>query len=632
VPYLPGLDGLRALAVLAVIVYHANPDWLPGGFLGVEVFFVISGYLITLLLVAEEERTGAISLRDFWARRARRLLPALFTMMVLLIMWTSIRERDSLGALRGDVVAGALYGSNWFQVWVGAGYTAVNDFAPLRHLWSLAVEEQFYVLWPVIMMVILRLGRDRLPRVAMWFLGIATAIAGLVALLMPTGRIGESCASTPNAYWTIGERCISKIDLLYLSTPTRATGLLLGAALAIVWRPYALLRGPMKRKGPMMDPVAIIGLILLGFLIYKVHIVHLIGEDGLHADPWLFRGGLFLTGIATLMVISAVAHQKAFTGRVLGNVVLRTIGERSYGLYLYHWPVFQALRHETGIALKPHEFIAAMLVTAVITEISYRYVELPIRERRLKESIQALLRSGPGELRRRISFGVIISCSIAFPVFAASSLVTADYKANDVQASLDVGQDSVTDVIGALTSSTTSATTPSSAPESTNSPTTTTTYVPPHYDVFALGDSVMKGAAPALADLGIVVDAVQDRQGKMGADIFVQLKVLGVTMDATVVHLGTNGPMSQETLDTMMQALSDVPRVVVLTIKANRGWTDSNNEKIRALPATYSNVMVLDWQLLATLCSGDCLTADGIHLEREGSDYYVQEIWKALGR
>jgi peptidoglycan/LPS O-acetylase OafA/YrhL len=553
-------------------------------------------------------------------------------MMVLLIMWTSIRERDSLGALRGDVVAGALYGSNWFQVWVGAGYTAVNDFAPLRHLWSLAVEEQFYVLWPVIMMVILRLGRDRLPRVAMWFLGIATAIAGLVALLMPTGRIGESCASTPNAYWTIGERCISKIDLLYLSTPTRATGLLLGAALAIVWRPYALLRGPMKRKGPMMDPVAIIGLILLGFLIYKVHIVHLIGEDGLHADPWLFRGGLFLTGIATLMVISAVAHQKAFTGRVLGNVVLRTIGERSYGLYLYHWPVFQALRHETGIALKPHEFIAAMLVTAVITEISYRYVELPIRERRLKESIQALLRSGPGELRRRISFGVIISCSIAFPVFAASSLVTADYKANDVQASLDVGQDSVTDVIGALTSSTTSATTPSSAPESTNSPTTTTTYVPPHYDVFALGDSVMKGAAPALADLGIVVDAVQDRQGKMGADIFVQLKVLGVTMDATVVHLGTNGPMSQETLDTMMQALSDVPRVVVLTIKANRGWTDSNNEKIRALPATYSNVTVLDWQLLATLCSGDCLTADGIHLEREGSDYYVQEIWKALGR
>jgi hypothetical protein len=475
----------------------------------------------------------------------------------------------------------------------------------------------------------------------MWFLGIATAIAGFVALLMPTSRIGESCVSTPDAYWSIGERCISKIDLLYLSTPTRATGLLLGAALAIVWRPYALLRGPMKRKGPMMDPVALIGLFLLGFLIYKVHIVRLVGEDGLHADPWLFRGGLFLTGLATLMVISAVAHQKAFTGRVLGNVVLRTIGERSYGLYLYHWPVFQALRHETGIALKPHEFIAAMLVTAVITEISYRYIELPIRERRLKESIQALLRSGPGELRRRGSFGVIISCSIALPVFAAFSLVTAEYKANDVQASLDAGEDSITDVLGELTSSTTTPSsvpettavpTASDAPTTTAAPTTTTTYVPPHYDVFALGDSVMKGAAPALADLGIVVDAVQDRQGKMGADIFVQLKELGVTMDAAVVHLGTNGPMSQETLDSMMQALSGVPRVVVLTSKAYRDWTDPNNEKIRVLPATYPNVTVLDWQLVATLCPGNCLTADGIHLEREGIDYYVQEIWKALGR
>ncbi len=629
VPYLPGLDGLRALAVLAVIIYHANSTWLPGGYLGVEVFFVISGYLITLLLVAEEERTGAISLRDFWARRARRLLPALFTMLVLLIMWTSIRERDSLGALRGDVVAGALYGSNWFQVWVGAGYTAANDFAPLRHLWSLAVEEQFYLLWPVIMLVILRLGRDRLPRVAMWFFGVAAGIAGFVALVMPTGRIGESCTSTPNAYWSVGERCISKIDLLYLSTPTRATGLLLGAALAIVWRPYALLRGPMKRKGPMMDPVALIGLVLLGFLIYKVHIVHLVGEDGLHADPWLFRGGLFLTGIATLMVISAVAHQKAFTGRVLGNVVLRTIGERSYGLYLYHWPVFQALRHETGIALKPHEFIAALLVTAAITEFSYRYVELPIRERRLKESIQT-----PG------SFVLIISCSIALPVFAVFSLATADYKANDVQASLDAGEGSVTDVLGELTSSTTPSSMPettavptaSDAPTTTAAPTTTTTYVPPHYDVFALGDSVMKGAAPALADLGIVVDAVQDRQGKMGADIFVQLKELGVTMDAAVVHLGTNGPMSQETLDTMMQALSEVPRVVILTSKAYRDWTDANNEKIRALPATYPNVTVLDWQLVATLCPGNCLTADGIHLERDGISYYADEIWKALGR
>ena len=628
VPYLPGLDGLRALAVIAVIVYHANPAWLPGGYLGVEVFFVISGYLITLLLVAESERTGAIELRQFWARRARRLLPALFTMLVMLIFWTAFFERDALGKLRGDVVAGVVYGSNWFQIWTGAGYTAINDFAPLRHLWSLAVEEQFYLFWPVVMLLVLRRGHDRLPRVAMWFAGIAAGIAAVMAVLMPTSRIGSDCASSPGAFWEVSGRCVSKVDALYLSTPTRAIGLLLGAALALVWRPYALLRGPMKHKGPMLDPVAIIGLGIVGLLAWKVHIVHMQGEDGLHADAWLFRGGLFLVGIGSLMVIAAVAHKKAFTGRVLGNPVLRVIGERSYGLYLFHWPVFQCLRHETGIALKPHEFVGAMIVTLAVTEFSYRYIELPIRERRLRESMRALLRGGPGALRRRGSFGAIVSAAVVLPVFAGVSLVAADLKQNDVQASLDQAEGSVTDVLEDLTSTTA----PSSDTQPTGSITPVTTSAPPHYDVFAIGDSVMKGAAPSLAELGIVVDAQQDRQARMGAEIFQQLEDLGVTIDVAVVHLGTNGPVSQETFDFLMEATSEIPKVIVLTLTANRDWTAGNNAKIRALPEGHPNVTVLDWQLVSELCTGECFAADHIHLDRDGMRFYAAEIWKSMGR
>lgn len=627
VPYLPGLDGLRALAVIAVIVYHANSSWLPGGYLGVEVFFVISGYLITLLLVAESERSGAIELRQFWIRRARRLFPALFTMLVLLIFWTAFFERDALGKLRGDVVAGVLYGSNWFQVWTGAGYTAVNDFAPLRHLWSLAVEEQFYLLWPLVMLVVLRRGHDRLPRVAMWFVGIAATIAAAMAVLMPTSRIGQDCTTTPDTYWQIAGRCVSRVDALYLSTPTRAIGLLLGAALALVWRPYALLRGPMKHKGPMLDPVAIVGLGIVGLLAWKVHIVHLVGEDGLHADPWLFRGGLFLVGVGSLMVIAAVAHKRAFTGRVLGNSVLRIIGERSYGLYLFHWPVFQCLRHETGIALKPHEFVAAMIVTVAITEVSYRYIELPIRERRLRESMGALLRGGPGALTRRGSFGAIVSAAVLLPVFAGVSLVTADLKQNEVQASLEAGEGSVTDVLEDL-----STTTIATGTQPTGSMVPVTTTAPPRYDVFAIGDSVMKGAAPSLADLGIVVDAQQDRQARMGTAIFQQLEDLGVTIDVAVVHLGTNGPVSQETFDFLMEATSEIPKVIVLTLTANREWTAQNNARIRALPETHPNVTVLDWQLVSELCTGECFTADRIHLDRDGMRFYAAEIWKAMGR
>jgi peptidoglycan/LPS O-acetylase OafA/YrhL len=639
VPYLPGLDGLRALAVIAVIVYHANPSWLPGGFLGVEVFFVISGYLITLLLVAEHERDDSVDLRAFWARRARRLLPALFVMMALLVVWSAFFERDALGALRGDVIAGALYGSNWFQVWIGAGYTAVNDFAPLRHLWSLAVEEQFYVIWPVVMLIVLRAGRQRLPRVAMWFAGIAFAIAVAVALLMPSGPIG-TCVETPNSFWTIGDRCISKVDLLYLSTPTRATGLLLGAALALVWRPFALLRGPMRKKGPLLDPLVLIGLLGLMFLAWNSKILKLKGEEGLHADPLLFRGGLFLTGLLTLLLISAVAHQKAFSGRILGTTALRVIGERSYGLYLFHWPVFQALRHEAGIALQLHEFIGAMAVTVVITEISYRYVELPIRERRFRESMQSLLRSGPGALRRRGAFGVLSATIVAVPAFSVVSLASAELKPNLVQATLDEAEGVVIDVLDEVTAVTSSTSVPSTttapasntsvAPEATTTTSTTTTVPPPLYEVFALGDSVMKGAAPVLAERGIVVDAEESRQGKLAAEIFVQLRDLGVRMNVAVVHVGTNGPMSNETLDLMMSALQEVPRVIVLTGRGNRDWIDPNNFRIRSLPERYPNVVVLDWQLVSELCSGKCFAGDGIHLDRDGRTFYADQISLAL--
>ncbi|MFM8390845.1 MAG: acyltransferase family protein, partial [Actinomycetota bacterium] len=386
-------------------------------------------------------------------------------------------------------------------------------------------------------------------------------------------------------------------------------------------RPFALLRGPMRNKGPMLDPLAAIGLGGLALLVLNVHILELKGEDGLHADPLLFRGGLFLTGVFTVLLIAAVAHQRAWSGRLLGNVVLRSIGERSYGLYLYHWPVFQALRHETGVSLKVHEFVAAMIVTALITEFSYRVIELPVRERRFRASMSALLSAGPGAVRRRGAFAAMTAAIVAIPAFSAVSLATADLKLNRVAATLDQASGSVTDVLQAVGQEGGEGEQPSGS---------TTSFVPPRYEIFALGDSVMRGAAPALKRRGMVVDAVEDRQGKIGAEIFVQLKDLGVTMDAAVVHLGTNGPISRDTLDVMMEALSDVPRVVVLTNRANREWTASNNAKIRELVDRYPNVAVLDWQLVAELCTGECFTADGIHLDSDGMTYYADEILKAV--
>jgi peptidoglycan/LPS O-acetylase OafA/YrhL len=323
VPYLPGLDGMRALAVVAVMVYHANSDWLPGGYLGVEVFFVISGYLITLLLIAEKERSYTVDMKQFWIRRARRLLPALFAMLLMLTIWVALFERDELGKLRGDVIAALLYVSNWYQIWIGAGYTAANEFAPLRHLWSLAVEEQFYLVWPLVMFALLRGGTRRIANISRWLVLAALAITLVTAVVFPSGPIGTP-EVTPDAYWLIFGREISIFDWAYLGTFSRASGLLLGAAFAMIWRPVAVMRGPLRTKGPMLDGLALVGFLGLAAMCWWMWLV---GPSG--GNPWLFRGGFLLCAVATLMMIAGVTHQRAFTSRVLSIPIRSAVKGRS---------------------------------------------------------------------------------------------------------------------------------------------------------------------------------------------------------------------------------------------------------------------------------------------------------------
>ena len=293
-----------------------------------------------------------MSLGGFYVRRARRLLPALFVLLAGVTVYTALFRRDALGALRGDVVAALTYTSNWYQIWVGQGYTAAGDFAPLRHLWSLAVEEQYYLIWPVVMILMLRVGRRRLPDLCWALILAAFAVTAVTAIVVPTGPVG-TCDIAPDQYWQVAGRCISKIDTLYLSTPTRATGLLLGGAFALIWRPNAVMRGPLRRRGAVLDLAAIVGLVALGALAWTMHIVT---PEG--ADLWLFRGGFLLTDFATLFVIAAVTHRRAAAGPALGNVLLVWIGTRSYGLYLYHWPIYQGIRRVSGNPLTVTEFVA----------------------------------------------------------------------------------------------------------------------------------------------------------------------------------------------------------------------------------------------------------------------------------
>jgi peptidoglycan/LPS O-acetylase OafA/YrhL len=701
VPYLPGLDGMRALAVVAVMVYHANSDWLPGGFLGVEMFFVISGYLITLLLISERERTYRISLRHFWLRRARRLLPALFTMMFLVTVWTAIFKNEALGALRGDVLAGFFYVSNWYQIWEGLGYTAAGDFAPLRHLWSLAVEEQFYVFWPIVMIFLLgRSGTRQVAAVSRWLFVAAVAITVAVALLYYPGPIAEPNV-TPEAYWWLGDRPIAKIDTLYLSTVTRLSGILLGSAFAMVWRPLAIVRGPLRSKGRLFDALALVSIVFFGWLCWTTYLATPSG-----ADPFLFRGGLFLAGLATLAIIAAVTHRGAHANRLLGNPVFRWIGTRSYGLYLYHWPIYQMIRGVAGNKLTFGEFVFALLLTALVTEVSYRCVETPIRQGRFTVQWRRMFagtRRGP-----KLVVSGAVAMSAVVGLFVGAVLLTAPVEQNEIAQALDAGEEFTTDLLAVddipvasttttstttprATATTTPATTapdagvvaavpdpsgsvapgaaetttpldttvaPTTAPPTTAPPTTAPpTTAPPApvaqlgvvtsleglapltiaptasgFPLVALGDSVMLGAAEELQARGFQVDALQSRQMNTFVPTMQTLKDNGTFGSVVVVHLGTNGSFSQETLDAMLATLVDVPVVLLLTGKADRGWIADNNARIRAVPATRPNVTVVDWEVLSAGCEGRCFYDDGIHLTQSGQNFYADVIGRVLAQ
>ena len=322
VPYLPGLDGMRALAVIGVMVYHANHGWLSGGFLGVEVFFVISGYLITLLIIGEDERDGGVNLRQFWMRRGRRLLPAMFLMMAALMLYITAFYPAVRESTRGDFVAGLLYVSNWYQIFVGQGYASSEAFVPLRHLWSLAVEEQFYLLWPLVMVAVLRRSRRSLPQVGVKLIGISVAIAVLVGVLFADGFVPLACSEeNSNGYWHVFGRCISTNDTLYLGSISRAGGLLLGAGFAMLWRPMAILRGPLRDKGRQLDIIAAVGMLLLGVLFWKMYLL----EEGRY-NPVLFRGGFLLTGVVTLMVVAAAT----FSESAWPSMGMRTLRSASF--------------------------------------------------------------------------------------------------------------------------------------------------------------------------------------------------------------------------------------------------------------------------------------------------------------
>lgn len=630
--YMPGLDGLRTLAVFAVIAYHLNFTWAPGGLLGVCLFFVLSGYLITDLLVMQWNRSGRIDLKDFWLRRARRLLPALFVMLAGVMIWSALFGPTQLTSLGWDALAALFYASNWWLVFHHVSYFAsFGPPSPLGHLWSLAVEEQFYLVWPLL----LWLGLRYVPRRGRL---VGLTIAGVLASAIAMGMIYQPGTDPSRVYY---------------GTDTRAFAFLMGAALALVWSSRKLSAELPPRVRIALDVVGGTGLFVMLWMIWQTN----------EYETFLYRGGLLLFSLASTLVVAVLAHPASRLSKLFSKQPWRWLGVRSYGIYLWHYPVIIWTRPTvntggTDVLLALWQMVACIALAAL----SWRFIEEPIRRGAWKRLWGQLRSSRRWQVLKSVSGRVTlasvllilsVSCLAVIGEFFItntkqlnlSSSVASTSQSIEVQAGSQAGSESTIPESStqteaqALESGTANST---AAPHlELSAPSDTSSASKPRTDVTAsteagkgitvIGDSVMVSAEPALKKLlpGIVIDAQVGRQMYQAPSVVAQLKAQGDLGERVIIELGTNGPFTEEQLTALLSSLGQVEQVVLVNTRVSRPWEGVVNQILEQVAATYSHTTLVNWYL-ASSDHNAYFYPDGVHLNPTGIQAYTSLVAKAI--
>ena len=614
--YLPGLDGLRAIAIIGVLLYHAGIDWVPGGFLGVDVFFVLSGFLITSLILEEYDRSGRVDFKRFYLGRARRLLPAVLLMLLVVGAAVLLFYRDALSAFRQDALATITYVNNWWYIALDQSYFEATGRPPLlKHLWSLAVEEQFYLIWPAIALVLVRRGgRPLVRRIA-----IVVALASTAWMAFLAIRGGYPVSADPSR--------------AYFGTDSHSMGLLVGAALATVWRPGRLSADLPRTPTAIITGigVAMIG-VVFGFYLF-------VGEF----TPWLYRGGFLALAAFTAVLIAAATHPASPLGPILGVGVLRYIGRRSYGIYLWHWPVFMVTRPGIDVPWsEPVAFVARIAITLAIAEVSYRFVEMPIRRGGLGRTWKALRAGTLSGLRAIAAIAVAaVTIIVSAAVVVALAVNPGDGRdavAPDVAEAIGIADDGPLAVM-IDDESEPGTTQEPQAPTEANSVATSpdTSAVEPELSieeiraengtVSVLGDSVVLGARNAITDAipGAKVDAEISRMPGAFTGRVKKLNRRDKLANVVVIHPATNGVLTEEILRNTLDPLADYQRVVVVNASVPRSWEKPNNSIIDDVITDYPNVVLADWRKEADGRS-EFFVSDGIHLTGQGARAFADLI------
>jgi peptidoglycan/LPS O-acetylase OafA/YrhL len=572
--YIPAIDGLRAVAVIAVMLYHLGFNWIPGGFLGVDLFFVISGYVITRLLLDSIQRSGGLDLRAFYVARIRRLLPPLVFMIITTTIVVGFWAPDTMRRFLGDTPFALFGGMNWWLVFRETDYFEAIGRPPLlQHTWSLGVEAQFYLVWPLILLLVLRyFGKNKIPSAAL----LIAAFSG-IALLVVSLQI--DAAST------------SKVSHVYFGTDTHSIGLFLGAALAVSWIPQNLQETVTRKAQDFIDGIGIVGFlgIIAAFLFID------------ESDPTLYKIAFPLAGLCGCAILTSIVHPASRFAPILSSKPFVWIGERSYAIYLWHWVVFQVTRPDYDLEGSEWAlFTLRVLIVFALADISLRLVELPVRTGLIDYWFKGMkYRTKRVQLRQKTGVLLIVVSLIGITgTVASNAIAKGDKQLTELKEQLETPVPTV--------------------PVDTSNP-----------GLWVTGDSVILGIRFEL-DSRQPIGLINARVGRQAAELLsvIAHDKINMTNATIVLNLGNNNKLTEEQVVAIFEEIKVQPRIVVVNTAVPRAWRDDNNALIAQYAAIYGAYLV-DW---AAISNGhpEYFAPDGVHLVPAGVRAYVDAITTQL--
>ena len=574
--HITSIDGLRAIAVTAVVLYHLGISWIPGGFLGVDLFFVISGYVITRLILDSINQSSALDLRAFYAARLRRIYPGFLFMVVCTILFIGVWAPEAIKRFLSDLPFALTGTINWLLVARHQDYFETVGRPPLlQHTWSLAVELQFYLIWPIILLGVLKyFGKKNIARIA-----LVIAMVSGTALFFVSLQLDQANAQ--------------QISHIYFGTDTHSLGLFLGSALAVSWIPQNLSADIEKRAQDVIDGIGVFG--LLGLISTFLFI------DESNAS--LYRIAFPLAGIFGCLVIISLVHPASRFAPIISTAPFRWIGQRSYGIYIWHWVIFQVTRPSVDLSGQTWAlYLARVLLVLALADISLRWVEIPFRQGLVQNWFRGMkYRSAKVKLRQQIS---VVASIIMVLAVTTSISIQAINKADQI--SNQIAQDS-------------------SDTQSQQDLGSTT-------GLWVTGDSVILGIRSKL-EAKEHISLINARVGRQAPELLAVMRVdqTSVPSSPVVFNLGNNNALSEQTVVDIFEIVKNQPQIIVVNTAVPRAWKDANNAIISKVAANYPNAKVVDWNRIST-GRPELFAPDGVHLSPSGSDVYVDLVLSVISK